>query len=720
MKKIFVVFALFFFTSLMIQAQSTYYSDPSGSDATGNGSLGNPWKSLYKACSTVKTPGDVIHVNAGTYLETVQSILSVGVSIEGEGVTSIVKSHVAATATILLSSTTQGTNGNQVISFIKMDGDALIGYKAIQVNSRNNVSIHDCTFLNFNHEGIVFTGGLTGANTADPTGFALNNTFYNNSIINCAGYPGGGGYGNLHISGQEGMLIYNNTITATGRARGKNGVCIKNVSESGWTKGMKIYGNTLITDQTLGYDVTDAYNFAIELWSGQGTEIYNNNIYGTVDIGGYIRNKGIYPYSISVHNNFIGSIHPTSVYLKAFDLEPTIICDEVLIYNNLIKNVNKGINFLPTNSAKYSNVKVYYNIFDQIGHDEKGWGTNPSYGFSSGHGTASSISNFFFYNNVFNMSTYSGALQANAIEIPCKAGVALSYFYIQNNIIIGCDAPLIESEVTGTIDHLWITNNIFYGNAYSNKPTFHITPTHYVNENNVISNPMFVSLTDFHLKSGSPAINAGFKVGLTTDYVGTPLIGLPDIGAYEFMTGDNQHPAIQDQGFQLNQNSPDGTAVGTVMATDQNAGQALAFTIVSGNTNGTFAINALTGVLFVANSASLNADFALMVRVQDNGLGELSSQATISINVISTGIELIVNKATIKVYPNPVSDELTIEFEGNEDRISFDILNSTGQIVFEGNLREKTVVQTTNFSPGFYTIKIEDGKTYEYKKIIKV
>jgi hypothetical protein len=57
----------------------------------------------------------------------------------------------------------------------------------------------------------------------------------------------------------------------------------------------------------------------------------------------------------------------------------------------------------------------------------------------------------------------------------------------------------------------------------------------------VWSNPLFVSTVtpDFSLQAGSPAINAGVDVGLTTDYVGNAIVGLPDIGAYE----DQSSPA---------------------------------------------------------------------------------------------------------------------------------------------------------------------------------
>lgn len=49
---------------------------------------------------------------------------------------------------------------------------------------------------------------------------------------------------------------------------------------------------------------------------------------------------------------------------------------------------------------------------------------------------------------------------------------------------------------------------------------------------------------DFHLLSGSTAINAGVDVGLTMDYEGNPIIGPPDIGIYEFSSGISRIPNI--------------------------------------------------------------------------------------------------------------------------------------------------------------------------------
>ena len=98
---------------------TTYYISPTGNDGTGTGSISQPWKTLAKATSTVTTPSDIIHVNAGTYLETVQCFLSPGVSIEGDGVTSVIQSTWPwSFQGALVLTSPEGTNGNQHITNI--------------------------------------------------------------------------------------------------------------------------------------------------------------------------------------------------------------------------------------------------------------------------------------------------------------------------------------------------------------------------------------------------------------------------------------------------------------------------------------------------------------------------------------------------------------------------------------------------------------------------
>ena len=88
------------------------------------------------------------------------------------------------------------------------------------------------------------------------------------------------------------------------------------------------------------------------------------------------------------------------------------------------------------------------------------------------------------------------------------------------------------------------------------------------------------------------------------------------------------------------------------------------------------------------------------------------------LNVIKVGIPNL-SAPVFKVYPNPVSNELIIEFKGNRNKTGFEILNSVGQIVFSGTLLDKTVVQTDHFTPGIYLIKLKSGETFEFRKIVK-
>ena len=205
--------------------------------------------------------------------------------------------------TILLYSGTQGTNGNQHISGIKMDGDNLTAYAPLGIFMRSNVEIYNCTFINFASRGINFDA--TGNGTV-PVSYSTGNKFHDNIVTNCSSYDppnsAGGGLYCLALAGQQTMLIYNNTLDQTQRAPGYNGFLIKGVG--GFNKDIKIYNNTL---NKAPFDNT-TWDFAIELWNCMGgIEIYNNTMTGSVDLSGCYGNmKGAYSYGVWIHNNTIG------------------------------------------------------------------------------------------------------------------------------------------------------------------------------------------------------------------------------------------------------------------------------------------------------------------------------------------------------------------------------------------------------------------------------
>lgn len=55
----------------------------------------------------------------------------------------------------------------------------------------------------------------------------------------------------------------------------------------------------------------------------------------------------------------------------------------------------------------------------------------------------------------------------------------------------------------------------------------------------------------------------------------------------------------------------------------------------------------------------------------------------------------------------------------SKEVIKFEILNAIGQVILSGSFNEQAVVETSNFAPGVYIIKLKNGNSIEYKKIIK-
>jgi len=97
-----------------------------------------------------------------------------------------------------------------------------------------------------------------------------------------------------------------------------------------------------------------------------------------------------------------------------------------------------------------------------------------------------------------------------------------------------------------------------------------------------------------------------------------------------------------------------------------------------------------------------------------NGDAATGTTCDLKTNLIGNKI----SNSNLKLYPNPVSDELTIEIESNSENFDFKIINATGQTVFNGNVIDKITVQTGSFAPGVYLVRFENDTTLEFKKII--
>ncbi|GET25521.1 choice-of-anchor D domain-containing protein [Prolixibacter sp. NT017] len=198
----------------------------------------------------------------------------------------------------------------------------------------------------------------------------------------------------------------------------------------------------------------------------------------------------------------------------------------------------------------------------------------------------------------------------------------------------------------------------------------------------------------------------------------------------DFIILSNTPPVFEDQTFSVIEHSPIGTLVGEIVASDTE-GDSLQYKILSGNERNLLVMNNLTGDLFVNDSINLNKSeidtINLKIEVTDNGIGKLSSIATI--NVIlegnsSTGIGNVVQNELLKIYPNPCSDFLYIRIENNSlnGMAKLQLFDITGKVVLikDVNLSNVMRLNLPSNLNGIYFLQVNYlGKIFCSKVIIR-
>jgi hypothetical protein len=186
-------------------------------------------------------------------------------------------------------------------------------------------------------------------------------------------------------------------------------------------------------------------------------------------------------------------------------------------------------------------------------------GTDPDYGGYAFQDDGISNSNIYY--NLFE-SDY-GAY--GCLDLAFEGGTAPhDNNWYNNTFITHGNGYAIQINTYTTITNLVFKNNIFYNDANSYGIYFFgsTTPNNWTFDNNLYygltsswhlnsdlafsdwkalgydnkglnTNPLFTSSSNFTLQPSSPSVNAGVNVSLTQDIAGNPVVGNPDLGAYE-------------------------------------------------------------------------------------------------------------------------------------------------------------------------------------------
>ncbi|MEI7726255.1 MAG: T9SS type A sorting domain-containing protein [Bacteroidota bacterium] len=90
-----------------------------------------------------------------------------------------------------------------------------------------------------------------------------------------------------------------------------------------------------------------------------------------------------------------------------------------------------------------------------------------------------------------------------------------------------------------------------------------------------------------------------------------------------------------------------------------------------------------------------------------------------------TGIDQVSLESTVRVYPNPVSNELTLSINGKEQQLTLTLSNANGQVVYSEKLTNitpdyKKKLDMTKFAKGVYFLKLShNDRVYSEKVIVQ-
>jgi len=331
----------------------------------------------------------------------------------------------------------------------------------------------------------------------------------------------------------------------------KNNYIIKNCHTNNGSNGIAIWGmttNTLIQN----CEVENSYYTGIVVTSLTDTA---SSPHKTVIDGVYSHNNGRsgigtrIVVDVIIRNSHLSYNDATGIQIEAYSYN-SIVEDNLCEYNSRKSEFETGIwIFNSTNSIVRRNImqgnqtglriwsmknfQAYYNLIINNNYRPNETTENTS-------GADFRESTGKFQNNVLYGNSASNS-KLGSLHVFPQGKCNISF---NNNIIMNdgstkdvvfnqgdgsnvfCDFNLIFNDKRPV--KVKIKENIYTWSTYKAKSNQDV---HSINVD-----PKFISAanSNFNLQISSPAINAGVEVGLTHDYIGNPIVGLPDIGAFEY------------------------------------------------------------------------------------------------------------------------------------------------------------------------------------------
>lgn len=535
-----IMITLLILISSYALASKYYVSSSGGNDGSDGRSEASAWKSISRVNSQVFIPGDSILFFKGDVWRETLSISSSGNS----------------EAYIVYSSYGTGLKP-QILASIKADTwtnvSGNIWRSAISLSNPNIGSTGDIYFITNSTQEITF--GNPKSYTSDFSNLVKEYDWtWNANVLyvysssdpddrylsieagqkeSCI-YLNGKQY--IEINGFDLFYAQQQGVMEREPAGGLSGYILRNceIAYNGTLNGYGyasrvVYSNALFENNVIhdcGRRGISLYNYSSQSLRNiiiQNNVFYNGNHTTGIDIGAGTSGGRGSTDNITIRNNLIyddpaSTAYSHQIFVQNIPSSGTTVTG-IHIYNNIFKYPPAASILLEGITESY----IYNNTF--YGHNSVT--TNGSFhvwvDFGSKNAT---IKNNIFYSDLIHQDHGSG-LELYCLVDPSEVDADYNLYYrTDDNLRI---VQIGSTNYNSTLFSWEALKSATGWEAHSPKP----------------ANPTFSSAEDYHLLPGSPAIGAGFNVGITTDYEGENYNDPPSIGAFEGNAsetpiGDNQ------------------------------------------------------------------------------------------------------------------------------------------------------------------------------------
>ena len=341
-------------------------------------------------------------------------------------------------------------------------------------------------------------------------------------------------------------------------------------SSAGYNNGVSTRGNYITVSHCKVHDVVGGIYIQGDDATGcivEYNEVYNASMDNSVNpgIGGYINSVGI---TVArgvprVHNNIIRHNNVHDVWGEGIS---TFEANYSTIEDNIVHDCWSTNIYISDSSYALVQRNFVYRTYNMIGTggnpayegkqvgilmgDEKVnpgsdhtqvlnnivYGCNRNFHFWGSNGT-NPINNLLIANNTFVNSTSDSGDGYNSNMSIAQYGTPISVI-VKNNIIIqnGTVNPYVGYVTANGIifsNNLWYSSISHVAGATGSGDVNADPKLINVSSARVVTTPL--AATSYKLLSSSPAINAGTSIGVNTDFLNNTRVGIPDIGAYEYI-----------------------------------------------------------------------------------------------------------------------------------------------------------------------------------------